>query len=240
MIRDRITDFLDGLDTRRAVGIGVGIILIIGAIVFVVTGPEPQPEQTSAVSLTADAAQLATQAVAQAAATQAASTPEILELTAAAPTLSLAGRREITQFAASALSSETRQDLEFNAVQAAGPPNVEGCTQSPQAWAPLSNVNIATLTVYFTELVTPTRVIVYQPFNPGFITQISLVDRFNTETVVYTAPPAANPACPGTLDVEIPRQGLVGATLILTVNQTGNTGGPTQIDAVQMTGIQFQ
>lgn len=239
-IRDSITDFLDGLDTRRAVGIGVGIILIIGAVVFIVTSPEPQPEATSTVSLTADAVQLATQIGAQATATQFASTPQILELTAAAPTLSLAGRREVQQYAASAFDTSGRQDLAYNAVQAAGPPNVEGCTQSEQGWAPLTNNSRITLTLFYTELVTPTRIIVYQPFNPGFITQMSITDRFNQEQVVYTAPPAANPTCPGILDVAVPRQDLVGATVNITVDQTGNTGGPTQIDAVQLIGIQFQ
>lgn len=220
--------------------IGVGIILIIGAIVFVVTSPTPEPEQETTFALTADAAQLSTQVVAQAAATQVASTPQSFELTLAAPTVSLAGRREVRQYAASATSTTPREDVDFNAVQAAGPPNVEGCVQSPEAWAPLVNNTTATLSLFYTELVTPSQIIVYQPSNPGFITQISVIDRFNVETIVYTAPPAASPACPGTLEVQIPRQDIVTATVNITVNQTGNTGTPTQIDAVQLIGIQFQ
>ncbi len=154
-----------------------------------------------------------------------------------APTLSLAGRREIRQFAASASASSERDSLAQGAVQAAGPPNTPDCGDFRTAWASRNPNEVATLTLLYAELVTPTGVQVYQTYNPGFITRIEMADIYGEVHVVYEAAPQPQAQCPFVLVVPIERAGFQTNRVTFTLDQTGSAGGWSQIDAVELIGI---
>lgn len=164
-------------------------------------------------------------------------TPSALALTGAAPTLELAGRREVRQYAASAAATSERGDLEWGAVQAAGPPNTTECGDARTAWASEQPNEAASLTLLFPELVTPTGLLVYETYNPGFITLITFTDIYGEEHIVYQATPQLRFQCPFVLVVPIMDADYQGNRVTIFVNQATSVGGWDQIDAVELVGI---
>jgi len=242
---DRIRHFFDnlfgGLGTQQILIGAAGLIIVVVIALFFLRTPEPEID-TATIELTFDAAELERQLGAQAAATQIALTPEEFQLTEVAPTLSLSGRREVRQYAVTAFATSQRDEVEYAAVQIAGPRNAEDCGFTPNAWASGFNTEVATVTALFAELVTPTGVIIHQPANPGFISEVTIQDQRNELHVVYSNDfPTAVQRCPYSLVIPIDDADFVGSTIIITVDQTANaSGGPSQIDAVELLGIQFQ
>jgi hypothetical protein len=164
-------------------------------------------------------------------------TPADAALTGAAPTLSLAGRLQVDQFAASALASSELDSLTRGAVQAAGPANTTECGDFYTAWASASPNEVATLTVLFAELVTPTGILIYESFNPGFIVKVEFVDLYGEVHTVYDSLPQPRQQCPFTLVIPIIDADYKGNRVTITVDQSASPGGWNQIDAVELIGI---
>jgi hypothetical protein len=166
-------------------------------------------------------------------------TPEYSVLTSAAPTLALIGQEEIRQYAAAAQADSERQDIQWSAAQAAGPPNTETCLDSPTAWASLEPNSRLTLRTYFAELVVPTGVIVYQTFNPGFIEQVVIVDVYGEPHIVYSAVPQPQAICPFPLVIPVAGANYPANTVVVILDQTTSLLGSSQIDAVEMIGVDY-
>ena len=166
-------------------------------------------------------------------------TPELAVLTGAAPTLELIGRTEVQQFAASAIATSQLGDVDYSAVQAAGPPNTETCGDSPSAWASLFPTEQAALTLFFVEVVRPSGLLIFQSNNPNFVTRVVVTDLFGEQHIVYDGEPILQGVCPFTLLVEIPDGDLYGTTSVtLFLDQTGAPGW-NQIDAVELIGTKY-
>jgi hypothetical protein len=166
-------------------------------------------------------------------------TPIEAAATAAAPTLSLAGAQEVRQYAASAQADSQLGELDYAAVQVTGPPNTDSCGDFPTAWATLAPDGVGILTVFFGQLVTPTRIQIYQTFNPGFITQVTITDLLGEVHLVYEGVPQPSPECPSILTIPIANADYAGNVVTITLDQTGSPGGWNQIDAVELIGIKY-
>lgn len=166
-------------------------------------------------------------------------TPPQAALTGAAPTLMLSGRQEVRQFAASAVATSQISDLDWGAVQAAGPPNTEACGDARTAWATAEPNAQASITLYYPQLVYPTRVLVYQSMNPGLIIQVTVTDTFGEVHTVYQSPPQFTGTCPFTLLVDIGYMDDPANTVTIYIDQASSTVGRIEIDAVELIGVRY-
>ncbi len=222
----------------RIIPAAVGLLLF-GAIIWGLsrTSGNTQPE---IVQLTIDEAIVQINAGVPTLAANLTQTPPIAALTGAAPTLSLGGQQEIRQFAASARADSQISDLDWGAIQAAGPPNTPECGDFRTAWATAQPNTTGVLILYFPQLVRPTALLVYQTYNPGFITQIALTDVVGEVHILYQAIPQLAETCPATLYVPINglQEGYAGNAVTITIDQTG-APGRTQIDAAELIGVKY-
>ncbi|NLH07610.1 MAG: hypothetical protein GX484_08415 [Chloroflexi bacterium] len=235
-VRGRVTGFFGGVNPFVWYAI-VGLVVLIAAVVLL--SVMPSSTDPAIVQLTIDAAVAQSDNLAPTLVSRLTQTPPQLALTGAAPTLSIAGRRVINQYAASAEATSQRGRLDYGAVQAVGPPNTPTCGDFRTAWASEIPTEIATLTLYFPELVRPSAIRIYETYNPGFITMVVFRDVFGDEHIVYEAAPQASPQCPLIREIPIENLELPGNTVLITVNQTTSIGGSNQIDAVELIGIKY-
>jgi hypothetical protein len=214
-------------------------ILAIAAVVTVAllllktdTGTDPQ-----VVELTLSAASTQSNVYVPTLSANLTLTPIDAALTGAAPTLSLAGRMEVRQFAASAFATSERDPLDQGAVQAAGLPNTTECGDFRTAWASAIPNEQAAITLLYPELVTPTGILVYQTYNPGFITRIDIVDIYGALHTVYEAEPQLEVQCPFARFVPVDEADYKANRVTITIDQATSLGGWSQIDAVELIGI---
>lgn len=232
-LRDRVTGLFGGVNPFVWYAIG-GLVVLIAVIVLL--SVMPSSADPAAVQLTINAAVTQSNNLAPTLASSLTQTPPQLALTGSAPTLSIAGRRVIRQYAASAEATSARGQVERSAVQAVGPPNTAECGDFRTAWAAEGTSGTASLTLYFAELVRPHTLRIWESYNPGSIRQIVFLDLFGDAHTIYEADPQAGPQCPLVRDVAIDNLDTPGNTVIITVDQS--TGGG-QIDAVELTGIKY-
>lgn len=166
-------------------------------------------------------------------------TPVEAKITQMAPTLALEGFTEVHQFAASASADNSRGDLDWGAVQAAGTPNTQGCADARTAWATIAPNGQGVLTLLYPQLVVPTRIVIYQTFNPGFIQHVNIRDVYGQQHTVYSVGTAPTTACPDTLTINIPSADYAGSTVIIYVDQRANAGSWMEIDAVELVGTKY-
>jgi len=233
-LRDRITDFFGGIGQMTWVGLAA-VVLLVGAVI--VLNRAESDNQVDIVQLTLDAVSTESNRYVPTLASNLTRTPVQAAVTAAAPTLALSGRREIRQYAASAEATSERDPLAQGAVQAAGPPNTPGCGDYRSAWATADANGSGALTLLYPELVTPTTVVVYETYNPGFVTRIDVVDVYGEVHTIYQAQPRAQSQCPFTLVVRVEDAGYEGNRVIVYVDQTTSGGGWNEIDAVELIGV---
>ncbi len=233
-LRDRITDFFGGIGQMTWVGLAA-VVLLVGAVI--VLNRAESDNQVDIVQLTLDAVSTESNRYVPTLASNLTRTPVQAAVTAAAPTLALSGRREIRQYAASAEATSERDPLAQGAVQAAGPPNTPGCGDYRSAWATADANGSGALTLLYPELVTPTTVVVYETYNPGFVTRIDVVDVYGEVHTIYQAQPRAQSQCPFTLVVRVEDADYEGNRVIVYVDQTTSGGGWNEIDAVELIGV---
>ena len=140
-------------------------------------------------------------------------------------------------YAASAEATSEIDPLTQGAVQAAGPPNTTECGDFATAWATKKPTDSAALTLLYPELVKPTGVIVYETFNPGFISRIDFMDIYGEFHTIYEGQPQVRAQCPFQLVVAIDNADYEGSRLVVYIDQTTSLGGWDQIDAVELIGI---
>jgi hypothetical protein len=233
-LRDRITDFFGGISQMTWAGLAA-VVLLVGAVI--VLNRTESDNQVDVVQLTLNAVSTESSRYVPTLASNLTRTPVQAAVTAAAPTLALSGRREIRQYAASAEATSERDPLAQGAVQAAGPPNTPGCGDYRSAWATADANGSGALTLLYPELVTPTAVVVYETYNPGFVTRIDVVDVYGEVHTIYQAQPRAQSQCPYTLIVRVEDADYEGNRVVVYVDQTTSGGGWNEIDAVELIGV---
>ena len=229
-----IRDFIENMS--QAVWWGIGVVAALAALIIFLSRTNTGVN-VGEVELTLSAASTQSNLHVPTLAANLTQTPPESALTGSAPTLSLAGRREVRQFAASATASSERDRLAQGAVQAAGPPDTPECGDFRTAWASLNPNEAASLTLLFPELVTPTSLQVYETYNPGFITRIETIDLYGGLHTVYEAVPRPRTQCPFVLVVPIADADYQTSRVTIYLNQSTSTGGWNQIDAVELIGI---
>jgi hypothetical protein len=226
--------------TVRNLGQNAGWVLVIAVVVIALAvffTREGTGVDANVLQLTIDAASTQANVYIPTLASNLTQTPAAAALTGAAPTLSLAGRQQVDQFAASAIASSELDPLTRGAVQATGPANTSECGDFATAWASASPNETATLTVLFAELVTPTGVLIYESFNPGFVVKVEFTDLYGEVHTVYDAPPQPRMQCPFVMVIPIVDADYKGNRMVITVDQSISPGGWDQIDAVELIGI---
>lgn len=239
----RIRDIRDNAlqrvrDVDQAVWFGVGALVVLIGLVVILSRAESDRD-VGQVQLTLNAISTESNRYVPTIAANLTETPVEAALTGAAPTLSLAGRRAVRQFAASASATSERDNLQQAAVQAAGPPNTEGCGDFRTAWATADAQGTGAITLLYAELVTPTAIIIHQSYNPGFITQVTFTDIYGETHVVYSGEPAAIPECPFQMLITIDNADYAGNRLTISLDQSTSAGGWNEIDAVELIGVKY-
>jgi sugar lactone lactonase YvrE len=125
---------------------------------------------------------------------------------------------------------------DYDPAGATGAPNVAGCQDSPDAWAPAAPDTLDTLEVRFPNPVFATGVDVHQSFNPGLVTKVELIDERGRASTVYTASPARGGPCPAVLEARFDQTLTRVAAVRLTVDQRGGSDW-AEIDAVELIGV---
>ena len=141
------------------------------------------------------------------------------------------------QWASSAQATSQYSDTEWNAAQATGAPDTGICDDIGTAWASLSATGVDDLTVSFDTPVIPQQVNIYQTFNPGSITGVTLIGETGQE---FGIPNSSDPGtdCPGILRVAVPpnlTEGVAINRVRIHVDQR-QIGDWNEIDAVELIG----
>jgi hypothetical protein len=139
---------------------------------------------------------------------------------------------EIGQYAARAIASSEYADIRWSAGQAARAPDTLACGDYQTAWASRSSSGSDWLLLTYAQAVIPTRIIIYETYNPGAISKVEVLDQNGAATSVYTAAPATSSQCPNRLVIE----DLAVDTPIISVKLTLNHTVWSEIDAVQLIG----
>jgi hypothetical protein len=232
-VRNRVQDLSSRVDNRVYPFLIGGAILV--AIIWFL-GQGASGVDTQVIQLTIDAAATQRNLDLPTLAANLTSTPPEAVLTAAAPTVALAGRNSVDQFAASAFATSQLEEIDWSASQAAGPPNTPECGDYGSAWAPANPNSLETITLFFPEPVYPSTLLIYQSNNPGSITRITFTDLFGEVHVIYEALPTPGGSCPAVLTVQIPNADFAGNSVAIFLDQSQNAGR-THIDAVELLGI---
>ncbi|MBN1681395.1 MAG: discoidin domain-containing protein [Anaerolineae bacterium] len=145
--------------------------------------------------------------------------------------------QEIRQWASSAIATSQYTDTNWSAMQATGAPDAPNCGDYGAAWASSTVNGIDELVVYFDTPVFPTQVNIYQNYNPGAISSITLLLAGGSDgpPVPFSADPGTS--CPGVFTVNIPveLQGQLIEGVAILVDQSNHTGW-NEIDAVELVG----
>ncbi|NDJ54466.1 MAG: hypothetical protein GYB68_15455 [Chloroflexi bacterium] len=233
-VQDGIGNAIRGIP--RAIMLAVVGFFVLAIAIALLNRPVGQNDP-AVVQVTIDAASTQQAQFAPTFAAQLTSTPPELRLTQAAPTIALGGRFFMRQFAAGAVATSEISPLDWGAVQAIGEPDTEECGDFRTAWATEVPTQSATITLYYAQIVTPTGIVVYQSFNPGFVTRVETIDVFGEVRSAYESTPAAFPTCPYGLVIPILNADYDTAVVRVFINQAASTGGWNQIDAVELIGI---
>lgn len=141
----------------------------------------------------------------------------------------------LSQWAASATAS-SQYDTNYGPDGVTGPPDVQGCQDSNNAWASADPNGIDTLEVRFDTPVYASKINIHQNHQPGFIGKVELLDELGAYTTVYTNTTALTPECPKVLAITFQPtlHRIVGARL--TIDQKGGANW-TELDAVELIGM---
>ncbi len=161
------------------------------------------------------------------------SSPVVPLLPSAAQPLSTAGGEQISLWA-----KEAKADYELSpgsAAQAAGAPDSVGCGQQPTAWATGETNPGARLTLTYDQALVPSRIVIYENYNPGAVFYVEVRDQFAGEPFqVYQGNAALGPQCPHQLVIDV-KDVPVGVNMVeISVDQSLAW---TQIDAVELIGV---
>lgn len=146
------------------------------------------------------------------------------------------GEEEILQWADRAIASSEYSNPGWAASQATGEPDTTQCGDIRTAWASKGTNTVEWIELFYDIPVIPTEINIYQTYNPGHITEVSVYDQDNNQYIVYSANPSPGPACPSTLTIEVDLN-VTTSHIRIVVDQT-KLNSWAEIDAVGLTGYQ--
>ncbi|MBN1429438.1 MAG: hypothetical protein JXB07_13780 [Anaerolineae bacterium] len=214
------------------------LVILLAVIVMSVPVESNRPDPVM-LQMTMDAASIQTSIPYSTLSVQLTQTPFEAVVAEIAPTLALAGRQEVRQYAAGAEADTERGRIDWGALQAIGAPNTEACSDARTAWSTALPNEQGSLTLYYVQLVRPTAIMIRQTYNPGFITRVALIDVQGEEHVVYEAAPALSFQCPFESVILIQQADYAANAIKITVDQSASAGGWNQIDAVELIGVRY-
>lgn len=146
------------------------------------------------------------------------------------PTASL-----IRQWASKATASSSYGEL-YGPDGATGPPDVEGCTDSPHAWAAAAPDTLETLELSYDIPVFASQINIYYNHQPGYVTKVEVLDERGHTTTVYTGTARLQNVCPYVQEIPFPPtiSRVVGVKLTIDQRRDANW---SEIDAVELLGI---
>jgi hypothetical protein len=138
------------------------------------------------------------------------------------------------QWAADAVASSEFSSTDWAAHRAVGPPDVEGCTDSPLAWSPLDGGSEAEwLELRYAYPFHVTGVGIYETTESGFVTRIELIDVDGAYHTVWEGEDTT--PCGGVFSATFPET----AYLVSGVRLHTAVEGWEEIDAVELVGSGF-
>ncbi len=141
------------------------------------------------------------------------------------------------QWASEATASSAYEGYE--AENATGAPDVEGCRDSQRAWASAAPDSLEELELRFADPVFATQVNIHQNHQPGFITNVELLDTRGNATSVYTSTAELQEECPNVLEVSFERTERQIVGVRLTIDQRSGANW-NEIDAVELVGLPIE
>jgi sugar lactone lactonase YvrE len=141
----------------------------------------------------------------------------------------------ISQWASEASASSSYDDS-YAPDGATGPPDVQICMSSPDAWASSAPDTKETLSLGFDEPVFATRLNIYQNHQPGFISRIDVTDEQGDTTRVYSGTAELVDVCPFVLTTNFGPTLSRVVSVTLTIDQTQGATW-SEIDAVELVGL---
>ncbi|OGO24637.1 MAG: hypothetical protein A2Y54_03045 [Chloroflexi bacterium RBG_16_51_16] len=151
----------------------------------------------------------------------------------AQPTAAGSGK-EISQFAYQAFGSSELSATDWSAMQATGAPNTTDCGDLPTAWSSEHSMPGATLKLFYEQAVIPTRIVIYESYNPGAIFMVEVLG-FSGAPAVYQGDPKVIAECPYQMIIDIMDVKEPTAAITLTLDQENEAWN--QIDAVELIGV---
>ncbi len=137
---------------------------------------------------------------------------------------------------AAAVEASSAYDDSYGPDGATGPPDVEGCRDSADAWASADPNGLETLELTFETPVFAMGVNIHQNHRPGFISRVEVIDEDGQATRVYIGRPALSATCPDVLEITFgpTLRRIVGVRLTIDQRSGANWN---EIDAVELLGI---
>jgi sugar lactone lactonase YvrE len=143
--------------------------------------------------------------------------------------------RLLRQWANAAVASSSYEP-DYGPDGATGPPDIEGCQDSPDAWASADPNGLETLELRYRTPVFAVGVTIYQNHQPGFISRVELIDERGSARSVYTAEPALSSECPLVINLRFEQTLNRIVAVRLTVDQR-NGANWSEVDAVELVGL---
>ncbi|RPJ25977.1 MAG: hypothetical protein EHM35_15225, partial [Planctomycetaceae bacterium] len=144
---------------------------------------------------------------------------------------------EINQWATAAVASSEYGVESWSAMHATGAPNTNECGDVGTAWASYETTEIEWIELDYDTEVVPTQVNIHQTYNPGYITEVLLIELDGTEHSIYQATGALESECPFVLSIPITDVDMtVGVMSLRIILDQSALGSWSEIDAVEMVG----
>lgn len=156
--------------------------------------------------------------------------------TAMAPTATAIPAADLLRQWASEATASSFYAPDYGPDGATGPPDVEGCQDSPDAWASADPNGLETIELRFRTRVFAIGLNIYQNHQPGFISKVELLDERGRTTQVYSGEPALSANCPGTLELSFEQTLTRIVAVRITVDQRSGANW-SEIDAVELVGL---
>lgn len=156
--------------------------------------------------------------------------------TAIAPTGTAIPEANLLRQWAAEASASSFYAPDYDPAGAVGPPDVPACQDSPDAWASSDPNGLETLELRFKTPVFAVGVNVHQNHQPGFISQVELIDERGVARVVYSGEPALLAECPFVLRVGFDQTLTRIVAVRLTLDQRSGANW-SEVDAVELVGL---
>ena len=143
---------------------------------------------------------------------------------------------EIKEYAKMAAASSQFSTSGWSANQVVGSPDAKACDNDPLAWKSLNTTGKDWLLLTYDQAVIPSRILIYQSYQAGAVSQVEVLDEAGNGLPVYQAVPDNISTCPYTLEIEVTNVKKLVRSVRVTIDQTGHKGR-NLIDAVQLIGL---